>query len=405
MDPIEQLREVCEELGTGFETFKADHNKRIKTADDHVAELERKVNLLSVRGTLPAELQAKPTITWREAKTGRPVPVLERKQSLVALDASAATELPTIGRILRGIILGAQADDAKELTEERKSLSIAVDPSGGYTIDDQLAARWIDRLRAQTVLVEAGALTVPMGSKTLTLARVQSDPAVSWHAENAALASSDPTFGAVTLNARTAVALVRMSLELAQDSENIEQILETTLTGALAGAIDSAGLNGVTVDSGAAPTGVFNAASINKVTAIGAPANWDFVVDGIAELLFDNVPLDEVGALIAHPRLWKVMRKLKSGLTSDNTPLVAPPEVAALRKLWTTAAPLTGNTAKAMVANWSSLLFGVRKQLSVQVLREAFMGSNLQVAVLAYARCDFGVTRPTDFCALEGITV
>lgn len=402
---LEEFKTTIEGVGTAFEEFKTHYNRKLDETGKHFAEVERKVNLLSVRGTLPAEPQATPVIKWREVKTGRLVPVLERKQSLAALDEGGTSELPSVGRILRGIILGAQADDAKELAEERKALSISIDPSGGYTIDDQLAARWIDRLRAQTVLVEAGALTVPMASKTLTLARVQSDPAVSWHAENAALASSDPTFGAVTLSARTAVALVRMSLELAQDSENIEQILETTLTGALAGAIDSAGLNGVTADSGAAPTGVFNAASINKVTAIGAPSTWDFIVDGIAELLFDNVSLDNVGALIAHPRLWKVMRKLKTGLTSDNTPLVAPPEVAALRKLWTTAAPLTGNTAKAMVADWTSLLFGVRKQLSVQVLRETFMGSNLQVAVLAYARCDFGVTRPTDFCALEDITV
>jgi len=113
-----------------------------------------------------------------------------------------------------------------------------------------------------------------------------------------------------------------------------------------------------------------------------------------------------IGALIAHPALWRKMRKLKTGITSDNTPLAAPAEVAALPKLWTTAAPLTsGTTAKAVLGRWSDLLFGVRKSITIKVLSEAFLGSNLQVAVLAYARVDFGATRQQSFCTMEGITV
>jgi len=41
----------------------------------------------------------------------------------------------------------------------------------------------------------------------------------------------------------------------------------------------------------------------------------------------------------------------------------------------------------------------------LRVLREAFMGSNLQVAVLACERCDFAATRAASFVAAEGITV
>jgi len=122
--------------------------------------------------------------------------------------------------------------------------------------------------------------------------------------------------------------------------------------------------------------------------------------------MLDNVPAEQIGALIGHPALWKKMRKLKTGITSDLTSLVPPPEVAALPKLWTTAAPLAGGTtAKAVMGNWSDLLFGVRKAITVKVLTEAFMGSNLQVAVLAYARVDFGAARHQSFVTMEGITV
>ena len=124
------------------------------------------------------------------------------------------------------------------------------------------------------------------------------------------------------------------------------------------------------------------------------------------ELAVDNVPMDSIGAFIAHPAVWKKMRKLKTGIASDNTPLTMPQEIATLPKLWTTSAPLTGGTtATGVIANWRDLLFAVRRDITVQVLRETFLGSNLQIAVLAYARVDFAATREQSFCTLEGITV
>ncbi|MBK6592791.1 MAG: phage major capsid protein [Burkholderiales bacterium] len=269
-----------------------------------------------------------------------------------------------------------------------------------------LAYEWIDLLRSEMVLSKAGARTVPMGTGSLSLARVTGDPTISWHAENAAITAAEPTLGAVNLQAKTVVCLVKLSLELSQDSANIEDILQRTITSAMASAIDSAGLNGVTVDAGAAPAGVMNLANRNTVTGIGAPTAWDFLTDGMYELMADNVPMDRIGAFIAHPAVWKKMRKLKTGITNDNTPLTMPQEIAALPKLWSTAAPLTGGTtASGIIADWRDLLFGVRQDITVRVLQETFMGSNLQIAVLAYARVDFAATRYQSFCTLEGITV
>jgi HK97 family phage major capsid protein len=152
--------------------------------------------------------------------------------------------------------------------------------------------------------------------------------------------------------------------------------------------------------------GIMNATGRNRVTSIGAPTTWDWCVDGMYELMLDNVPMDAVGALVAHRAVWRKMRKLKTGISSDNTSLVAPAEVAALPELWSTAASLTGGTtATGMIADWRDLLFGIRKDITVRVLSEAYMGSNLQLAILAYARCDFVPAREASFCSLEGITV
>lgn len=64
-----------------------------------------------------------------------------------------------------------------------------------------------------------------------------------------------------------------------------------------------------------------------------------------------------------------------------------------------------GTTATGFIAQWDSMLRGVRKDISVRILSEAFLGSNLQLAMLVYARVDFCATRPSSVCTLEGISV
>lgn len=403
MSDMNEVIKLIEQQGSDI---AAQHRK----TDARFSELEKDLNDIHKKAGRPFAAEAdnasasKPE-TFFDVKTKKSVQVLSHSHNLAALESNSKSA-PSIGRLLRGIVLGGRADDANELADERKSLGIGSDPAGGYNVTGGLSAQWIDALRANMVLSKAGCRTIPMDTGTLSLARVVDDPTISWHTENADLGTGDPTFGAVNLQAKTVVCLVRLSLELSQDAGNIEQILASTINNAMAGAIDRAGLVGVTSNASAAPAGVMNLANRNSVTSIGAPTSWDFLVDGMYELAADNVAMDNIGAFIAHPAVWKKMRKLKTGITNDNTPLTMPAEIAALPKLWTTEAPLTGGTtASGIIADWRDLLFGVRKDINVRVLSEAFMGSNLQVAVLAYARVDFAATREQSFCTLEGITV
>ncbi|OGI41826.1 MAG: hypothetical protein A2150_00485 [Candidatus Muproteobacteria bacterium RBG_16_64_11] len=406
MSEIKEILDLVKQQGTDWTEFQKASDSRFKNLEIETRELAKKAGrpFAEAGGMFGADPAAR-LEKYIDAKTGGAISVLTHGDKLASL-TTKAEDTPSIGRLLRGIVLGGQAHDADELSEERKSFGIFSDPSGGYAVNGSLSNEWIDALRANMVLSKAGARTLPMDSGQVKIARIVTDPTISWHGENAALPTGDPTFGAVTLNAKTCVCLVKLSLELSQDSANIETMLQTTITNAMASAIDSAGLVGVTTDAGAAPSGVMNLADRNTVTSIGAPTSWDWVVDGQYELMLDNVPMENIGALIAHPAVYKKMRKLKTGITNDNTPLTMPAEVAALPKLWTTAAPLTGGTtASGIIADWRDLIFGIRSQITVRVLSETYMGSNLQIAVLAYARVDFAATRPASFCTLEGITV
>lgn len=406
-----EVKQLLESQGEELDKWTKKHDARLTILEKEVGDIVKKTGRPPVGASMGAD--GKPIITdeagkvatMLDTKSGAQIPVLEHKQRLASLE-QRSEPLPSMGRLLRGIVSGGRAPDADELATERKALSIGVDPAGGYTVQGELAGEWIDALRSNMVLSRAGARTVPMNAKSLTLAKVIGDPTVTWHSENASLADADPTFGSVTLSAKTVVCLVKLSLELSQDSANIETILSNVLTSALANEIDRAGLVGSTTDAALAPGGIMNASGRNSVTSIGAPTTWDFLVDGLYELLLDNVPADRIGAFIAHPAVWKKMAKLKTGITNDNTPLPLPAEVAALPKLWTTAAPLTGGTTAAgIIADWRDLLFGVRKEITVQVLTQSLLGSNLQLGILAYARVDFASVRDQSFCTLEGITV
>ncbi|MEO8022093.1 phage major capsid protein [Polaromonas sp.] len=400
MTSFDEITKLINDLGDRSDAWRKTRGAEIDELKSELMDMQKKAG----RPNLGGGSDTKAHEIWIDTKSQKAVPVLSHGQALKSLEGRSDT--PNMGRVLRGLLLGGRAHDARELEDERKAMSIGTDPAGGYTVAGVLANEWIDLLRADMVLSKAGARTVPMESGDLSLACVTGDPVISWHGENANINDAAPTLGSVNMRAKTVVCLVKLSLELSQDSSNIEQILQGTITRAMANAIDSAGINGVSTDAAVAPRGIIDLSGRNTVTSIGAPTTWDFLVDGMYELAADNVPLDRIGALVAHPAVWKKMRKLKTGITNDNTPLTMPAEIAALPKLWTTAAPLvSGTTATGIIADWRDLLFGVRKEITVRVLQETFMGSNLQIAVLAYARVDFAATRAASFCTLEGITV
>lgn len=395
---VDEWVEILEQQGRDLAEFRAAQISRIDLLEEEIVKRNRPPCGVSTP-------RSKSTATMLDVKTGRSIPSLTHKDSLVATEGGSQ-DLPSMGRILRGIVSGGRAPDADDLATERKDLSIGVDSSGGYTVQGALASSWIDSLRANMALSQAGVTMIPMDTKALSLARIVQDPQAFWHAENAALTASDPTLGQANLSAKTVACVVKLSLELAQDSANIEQILTSTITSALAQEIDAAGLTGKVNNAALAPSGIMNAAGRNKVTAIGAPTSWDFLLDGLYELMLDNVPQEKIGAFIAHPALWKKLTKLKTGIASDQTSLSVPGAIATIPKIWTTSAPFTGgNTCAGIVGNWSDLIFGIRKEITVRVLSETLMGSNLQIAVLAYARVDFVPAREASFCTLEGITV
>lgn len=286
----------------------------------------------------------------------------------------------------------------------RNALSEGTDSAGGYTVPTHLMMELIDRMRAKTVVIKAGAITVPLETQKTTIARLAADPTAGWRLENGAVAESDPTFEAVTFTARSLACLVKISRELLEDSINIENALLNAFAGSMAVELDRVALYG----SGTAPEpkGIINTANIGTVdmgTNGAAITSYAPVLDAILELESDDAAAPS--GIIMAPRTWRTL----AGLTdTTGQPLNPPESVKNIRRLTTTTMPIdrthgtATNASDLIVGDFTQLMIGVRTQLRIEVLRELF-AENGQYAFLAHLRADVQLAHPESFAVVEGI--
>lgn len=331
--------------------------------------------------------------SWSDDK-GNPIRVLRNTDRYSEERASG----PALGDTVRAMITGARND------AERRALSEGTNSAGGFTVPTPLATEFIDRLRAQSVAIRAGAMTVPMTSQTLAMARLETDPTIGWRAENAALANGDPTFGRVVLTAKSLAGIVKISRELLMDTANAGVMIEQALAATMALEIDRAAIFGD--GSSNSPTGITGTSGINEVsmgTNGAALTDHDKLLDALYEMLVDNAGMPT--AAIMHPRTAIALAKLKDG---NNLPLVYPDMLRNLPSLMTTAAPInetqgTATNASSIVfGNFAHLFIGVRESITIQVLDQLYAEDG-QIALAVHARADVQLAHKASFCRLKGI--
>ena len=303
------------------------------------------------------------------------------------------------GALVRALALG-NRDGLSPL--EQRALSEGTDSAGGYTVPEIVATQFIDRMRAAMVVMRAGALTVPMTSDVLHIARLGQPDSVSptltgptWKTENDPIAENDLVLERVTFTARTLPMLLKLSVELSEDSANIDAIVETELSRAMAVELDRVALLG----SGTPPEprGVRNQSGVG-VTSFGSltPSNYDHVIDAIGRVWSSN---HEPTARIGNAAYSTMLAKLKS--SADDQPLRVPDVVTAVTALRTQQIPMAGtspDTTTLVVGDFSQLLIGLRTSFRLEVSRVAAESfEKLQIAVRAYLRADVQLAHPEAF--------
>lgn len=350
---------------------------------------------------------------WTNPQTGESIRVLKPEDKMS--DLVPSQEPLSIGKCLRGAITG-RWEGAEA---ERKAMTEGTLGSGGYLLPSPLSAQIIDKVRNQAVMVRAGAVTIPMDSATLAMARVTGDPTVAWHSENASITASEPTFDRVTFSANTLASLATMSVELFEDVANIDALVTNIIGKVLALELDRACLRGTGVAP--IPKGILNQTNVvTDTTTFGAAGSvinsssptgavgWDWLSKQISALWGVN---ENPNAAIYSARTAGELDLLRA---TTGQVLPPPGSVANIQRLFTNAIPnnLTVGTnsdcSECYVGNFQEALIGMRRDVVVEISRVANVGatslfSTLGVGIRAYLRADFQVARPGAFRVVTGI--
>ena len=125
------------------------------------------------------------------------------------------------------------------------ALSGASEAAGGVTVPQPLATEVIDLLRARSVVRAAGTRTFPMPAGEMRRAKLLASATASYGAENAVIAASEPSFGALDQSFKKLTALVPIGNSLLRHSGvGIAQVVRDDMLSVMALREDLAFLRG-----------------------------------------------------------------------------------------------------------------------------------------------------------------
>jgi HK97 family phage major capsid protein len=368
---------------------------------DAILGLQRNVEARTAQVAYVPPTQVSPTTETRELS-----PVLGREQRCAdwlqtrghyAYAGERGVESMRFGAIVRALALGNRSGLS---ALEQRALAEGTGAAGGFTVPEVLAASFIDRVRNAMVVMKAGAQTVPMTSDTLHLARLgQPDlgsPAIqtaAWKAENDPITETDLWLERVTFTARTLPVLIKLSVELSEDSVNVDQMIERELAGQLALELDRAALLGSGTPP--VPTGLRYQSGVD-VASLGATWDYDALIDLAALVAGKN---HTPTARLYNSSAAAALAKLRSVPTGEylRQPAYLDPVVPYVTNQigFDGASP---DSTTVFVGDFSQLLIGLRTSFTLEVSRVAGDAFNkMQVLVRAFLRADVQLAHPEAF--------
>jgi len=411
-DLLDQLREQRAAVRAAADDVltRAATEQRDLSADELAAHTARAVEVRELDDRIEQVL-ADQVAELRAAATRRPgpaaprEPVLTREQNVYdwlqargAFDQYADQPL-SLQRYLRGMATGEWNG-----AEHERALAEATVGAGGALVPAPLSARVIDLMRARTVVLRAGGVTVPMTSQTLALARLTGEGTPAWKTEGANITAADLTFDRVSFTARTLVRRVDLSVELFEDADpSSEDVIARSFAGQMAVEVDRAALIGT--GTAPEPRGILNqsGATLTDHGAAGsAITNYDWWLDAIGAVRAAGF---EPTAHVQAPRSSTSLSKLKEATTNA---YLTPP-AGLLPMLTTRSVPInltTGastDTSLVFRAQWDQLMLGIRTGFTLRFLGERFLADTLSYSFVAYLRADVQLAQPSAFVVDRGV--
>lgn len=289
---------------------------------------------------------------------------------------------------------------------ERRAQQMGDDSKGGFMLTESISSSFIDRLRNRLVVSRAGSPTIAFevpGADSLSFANLESDATAYWRPETVEITESTLTFGKITARPKVVSAFCRISEELALHARNAPEIINRSLSEALALEIDRAALLGV----GAAgePTGVINWPGIQSTTGDDS-TTADSLIDWANAIAVQNGPKMDQLSMLTTPTHLNRIRKQKDGAGLYLAPNM-PEEFRRMRKFATNQLrddrPSTSNRSEILFGNFGELALITRLRIRIDVGHIDTDFQKLQFSVRAWAMVDTAVFQPKVFHHVDNL--
>lgn len=217
-------------------------------------------------------------------------------------------------------------------------------------------------------------MTLPIDGKTV-ISRITTDPTVYVHTEATAdISTSVPTFTPITLEPKTLVAQVPLSVELVADSANLDSLLRASLAAAFAAKLDTVGITALLAD-----------ADIEESASGMDPATWAGIVAATGAHLALNADLPS--ALVCNVAEFN---SRNSQTVTAGEWLGRPQYLDGMADLFSTSM----TAGKFLLGDFSAgLMLAVRQDMRLELIRWNGLADATHCLV-AYARMQFYVTQP-----------
>jgi HK97 family phage major capsid protein len=273
--------------------------------------------------------------------------------------------------------------------DEFRVLSVATDTAGGYTVPDSFRAKFVVALEQANVMRQlatvftttSGILSIPVHS---------THASAGWVAENGSYSASDSGFTEVTLSAYKNTMLMKTSEELVNDSAFDLPSFIAQESGRGLGRLEETAF--VVGDGSGKPTGVVNGSALGKTATATNAITADELMDTFYAV---GRAYRQRATWLMHDSTIKAIRKLKTGVSSDNTYLWSPglssgePDTLLGRPVVASqdiAEIATGNKV-ALFGDFSYYYIGDRQSIGLQRLNELYAGSG-QIGFRIFKRTD-----------------
>ena len=293
---IIEMREKRAKLWATMEGFLDTHRneKGVLSAEDDatyanmekdLTDLTNEIKRMERRDAMEAELN-KPV--------DRPLTQKPEKHGTEKIGRASNTYKEDFGRHLRGKAL------------IHNVLSESTDADGGYLVPEEFESQIVTALDEANVIRSLAKVITTHNDRKIPIAVGHS--VATWTAENTAFTESNPTFGQKQIDAFKLTDLLRVSVELLQDSEfDLEDYITREIARAFGIAEEKAFCIGTGTNQ---PTGIFTASGGTVgVTAASATA---VTVDEIISLVYAlKSPYRRNAKLLMNDATVSLLRKLK----------------------------------------------------------------------------------------------